>query len=113
MTTLFNSSDSVSATSFTKIMIEATTITATIRPRPPSLKGRKYKKTLMAKAYRGGEIDAQISMSRRLAVVRSVCVILFVAERDSQIARRLDDVVIARDLFAFADRDRERDGGDV
>lgn len=37
----------------------------------------------------------------------------FVAERDSKIARRLDDVVIARDLFAFADRDRERDGGDV
>jgi hypothetical protein len=38
---------------------------------------------------------------------------LFVAERDSQVARRLDDVVIERDLFAFADRDCKGDGGDV
>src|SRR5215510_8663914 len=112
MTILFNSSDSVSANSFTKNTIEVTTITATNQPRSP-IKGAKHKKTLTAKRYRGGEMDAQISMSQRLAVVRSVCVILFVAERDSQIARRLDDVVIALDLFAFADRDRERDGGDV
>src|SRR5262245_39549447 len=38
---------------------------------------------------------------------------LFIPEGDHQIARRLDDVLIERDLFAFADRDRERDGGDV
>ena len=82
-------------------------------PRPLGKNSPLTRRLSSAATYRGRGMDVQISMSHRLAVVRSVRVILFVAERDSQITRRLDDVVIARDLFAFADRDRERDGGDV